>query len=333
MKWGGMPPRKRLERQRRTEAPARRCESPGSSGTLRGPHDQGRPVHVADRPRDADQRRQPVLDLAVAAGTLNIVPSDVKVVDEFRVPVAVELLRLIVAGEAPVARRLAVALDDVQVALRTGDAATDQLLVVEPDRADHDVAFRRSVTPGAAGDGLQLPPDLHPLEVAEEAGGLRHLDVGPHDDLGVTARAPELPPAADLLEVGAVIKDDPPFEHHLALQESPLMTTRAEATRILDLGERLRAIRLRGPLRHLGERLVLDPEGVPEAGRVMTLNTRYHVVLGGPPRLHERHHDVPGTTEQRARAHLVEADEDGKADHEQGGEADQEGAPAPGPLR
>src|SRR3989304_5796041 len=111
------------------------------------------------------------------------------------------------------------------------------------------------------------------------------------------------------------------------------MTTRAQATRILDLGERLGAIRLRGPLRHLGQCLVLDPERVPEARRVMTLNTRHHVVLGGPPRLHVRRHDVTGATEQRARAHLVEADEDGKADHEQGGEADQEGAPPPGPLR
>jgi hypothetical protein len=82
---------------------------------------------------------------------------------------------------------------------------------------------------GAAREGLQRPGRLHPLEVAEEARGLGDLDVAAHDDLRVTGGAPQLPAAPLLLEMRLVIEDDPALEHHLAVQQSPVVAARAQA--------------------------------------------------------------------------------------------------------
>src|SRR3989304_1465247 len=112
-------------------------------------------------------------DLGVASCTLDVVSGDMEVVDERRVRVTLELLRLVVTGEAALARRFAVPLDDIQVALLTGDAAARDLFMVEPDRAHDNVAFRGLVAARASGDRGEFPSGVNPFEVEEEEGGRR----------------------------------------------------------------------------------------------------------------------------------------------------------------
>src|SRR6266540_781444 len=277
----------------------------------------------------SDARRQPVLDLGVAARALDVVPADVEIVDEGVVLVARELLRLVVAGEAALPRRLPFAVDDVEVALLAGDAAASDVVVVEPDRAHDAVALRRPVAAGAARDGRQRPPLLHPLEMAEEARGLCHLDVGADHDLRVAARAPELPTAPHPFEVRLVVEDDAALEGDLAVQEPPVVAARPETARVLDLREGLGAVGLRRPLHHLRDGLVLDPDGVAQTRRVVALDARDLAVLGRLPGSDVGLHDVAGVAQERARADVPQPDERGPADHDRDAQHDQQGAAAP----
>ncbi len=102
--------------------------------------------------------------------------------------------------------------------LALGAPLVHEVLVVEDGTARQlDIPLGRLVAQGAAPDGVQLPGAALPLEVTQEARGLRHLDVGPDDDLGVATRAAELPAAARLLQVRPVIEDDAALEGDLAL--------------------------------------------------------------------------------------------------------------------
>src|SRR5574337_675533 len=270
-------------------------------------------------------------DLRVAAPALDVVAGYVEVVDERGVRVAPELLRLVVTREAALARRRAVALDDVQVALLAGDAATHDLLVVEPDGAHQDVALGRLVAARAAGDGREFAPRLHPLEVAEEAGRLGDLEVPLDDDLGVAARAAEGPAHAGRVEVRTVVEQDAPSEgdRPLALEPVPGMTARSEAAPVLHDGERLRAVRLGRPFHHLRDGLVLDPERVAELGGIVALNAPHVAVPRNLPRLDIGTHDVAGVAERGAGAELPES---GKR-CEQDGEAPDRREPRPAPRR
>ena len=126
------------------------------------------------------------------------------------------------------------------------------LMIKARAASEQDVPLGGLVTQGAAADGVEFPGRFLAFEVAEKARDLRHLDMSPDHDLGVTAGAAELPTAPRLLQVRAMVENDPTLERDLALQEASRMALKAQTAGILDLGERLAAVGLCGPLRHLG---------------------------------------------------------------------------------
>jgi hypothetical protein len=142
----------------------------------------------------------------------------VKLVHEWGISVPLKLLRLVVTGVAALSWGLTIPLNHVEVALLASDMPLHDRLVIEGDGPHLNVRLGRRMTDGTAAEGVEFPRGLHPLEVAEVAGGGGNLDVCSHHDLGMAACASELSPPAFLFQVRAMVKDDPPLEGHLPLQ-------------------------------------------------------------------------------------------------------------------
>src|SRR3989442_10315864 len=291
--------------------------TPARARTSIGELSSMRDARLVSGRRSADRRGQGVLDFVVAAGAIDRLLRDIRGVDAREVSLALELLGLIVARDAALPRCFALPVDHVPVAALAGDASTHELAVIEPHRADRNVARRHCVAAGASGDRRQLAVTLHALEVTGEAGTPFDLEVLVHDDLRMTARAAQLPPCLRRLEMRAVIESDSARqrERALALELAHGVAARAEAARVLDIGGRLGAVRTAGPLPDLRYGLELDAEGIAEPRRIVTLDTGDFTVLGDLPRLHVRPHDVARVTELRARADVPESGAGRAADH------------------
>ena len=251
-----------------------------------------------------------VLDGLVAADARHVLARHVLVVEPGGVLEPLQVLGLVVAVEAAVRRRLALALEGVQVAALARDApGRHVVLVVVGDVAHLDGPVGGEMALLAAAQGLEAARVLLALQVAEEAGGLGHHHVGADHDLAVAGGAAQLLPGPALAQVLAVVEADEILVGEVALEEARGVAVGAEAAAVLYLGEGLGAVGAGDELGHLGEGLELDAQGVTVAGRVVAVDAGDEVVLRGGPGLVVGLHDVAGAAERGAGAVLVEAAE------------------------
>jgi len=143
--------------------------------------------------------------------------------------------------------------------------------------------------------------------MTEEAGVLGDCNMGTDDDLRMTTGASQMPAPPLLFQVRPMVKDNPPLEGNLTLQEPLGMTAWAEAAGILDLRVRLGAVSAGDELCHLGCGLKFDPHPVPCTWRVVAVDASNEVMLGGLPGLIIRPHDMTTIAEPRAGAVFIKA--------------------------
>ena len=137
---------------------------------------------------------QRVLDLQVAIEAVDLVVGDVLLVHELVVVDPLEIALAVVADQAALAGHLAVAADQVAVAVGAVDALLVGQIVAERDAAAQVELLVGNLV--AARAGAQTLVERLVLEMAEEAGGRGDRHVLALDDLAVAARAAQLLAAA-----------------------------------------------------------------------------------------------------------------------------------------
>jgi hypothetical protein len=139
------------------------------------------------------------------------------------------------------------------------------------------------------------------FEVADETGTLRDCDVLTLHNLRVTARALELFPSLEILEMDLVVEGDL-FELHLTLKESFVMASFSETTVVPDLCPRFGFdVEFRPVAPHHDQPFDFFPQFGPDAPswRIMTHAALYILMRGRFPALEERFHVMTRCTKIR----------------------------------
>ncbi len=215
-------------------------------------------------------------------------------------------------GVAPVTRRIgdrAITLDDVYVALRTRYAALEVRGVVEGKTFIRDAFLRRAVAKPAVRGPL---PQLGGHEMAREAYRLRHGDVGPDDDLGVTGGTAQPLLPTHLAEVYGVVESDALLKLGSALKEALLVTTFPQTRGVVYFRPKARSVRAGEILDHLRDGAELALDAPADGRRIMALEAIHVAVRRLGPRLIIGLHNMATKAEARR---LRDADESRRGDN------------------
>jgi hypothetical protein len=275
--------------------------------------------------RRLDAHRPHVLDLEMAVHAVDLVLGDVHAVQEVRLAVLLQPARLVVAGDAALARHRPVAAAlGAGVAPRALHAVALHVGVVEGQSASPDDLVGDLVAERAA---RRARPRLLTLEVAQDAGGDGDGNVAALHDLRVAGGAAQRLAPAHGAQVRGVVEQHV-AEQLLARQEAPLVT--AQAGGVVDLRPRVGAVGAGEVARHHRQRLVLLAQLGGHPRRDVALDAGDVLVRGGLPRLVVRIHDVAGAAESRAAADLHRR---GHEDQSQPGDEARRQAPQAQPHR
>ncbi|MEJ2153254.1 MAG: hypothetical protein P8Y29_09985, partial [Gemmatimonadota bacterium] len=152
------------------------------------------------------ERRDSMFDRRMALGTLDVVLSEVDLVDDIDILVLIDSLWLVVAGKAAGLTRLA---RTAGYLFMTADARRE--LIDVPWVVDHKPGVghhTRRIEMAAGTSSHRLSPRAV-LEVTQKTRVCSHRYVITLDDLGMTSRAAQLLSATQLAEVLRVAETDP----------------------------------------------------------------------------------------------------------------------------
>ena len=203
------------------------------------------------------------------------------------------------AGEAAFAGHVAVAADQVAVAVLAVDAVLEGQLMREFHAAAQVELLLGNLVAMRAGAELLVEGLV--LEVAEETGGGGHGHVLALHDLAVTTRAAEglAPPA--LLQVRRVVEGNA-VKIDEAGKQAAFMAAGAEATGVGNLGRGPRAGAGGHVLEQLHQAQHLAADLAAHARREVALDAGHVLVAGLLPRLVVRLHDVATVAEHGPRS-------------------------------
>jgi hypothetical protein len=145
--------------------------------------------------------------------------------------------------------------------------------------------------------------------MAEVAGTIGHLDMGPHHDLAMAARAAKLLAPPQVTQVKSVVKSDSLLIGHLPRENVGGMAARAQTAGVFDLGVGFGAVFFGHDLDHVVDGLELGPHRRFGLGRHMTGHAGHLIVLRSLPGLEIGPHDVTTVAKRRAHAVVKQADE------------------------
>jgi hypothetical protein len=244
-----------------------------------------------------------VFDLLVTAGTIDLSFGHVGIMHESYIFIFSQPFGLIVTGVAAFLRSPAFSLDDIPMALFTGDmAGPHKIQVVESKPLELDILPGNLMAGRAIPQGKMSDLPFGLLEVAEIASGVGHFDVGPHHNLGVAARATQLLAPPQVAQVELMIEADPFFESDLAGQDICGMAAHPQATGVFNLGVGFGAVFLGYVLNHRVNGLEFGPHGFPRLRGIMAVHAGYLIVFGSLPGFIIRLHNMAAVAERGAGA-------------------------------